>query len=62
MLENVSPGIKLLIALGAGIVVYGVFRWLVHLVNKASREMNLGGKKNLSQKQILKNVMNAEYD
>jgi hypothetical protein len=63
MLDNVSMGVKLAIGLGCGIAVWGLLRWLIHLVNKTSVEMNMvRSDKKPSQKQILKNVMNSQYD
>jgi hypothetical protein len=63
MLDNVSMGIKLAIGIGAGLFVWGILRWLIHLANKTSKEMNLvRSDKKPSQKQILQNVMNSQYD
>jgi hypothetical protein len=61
MLENVSMGVKLAIGIGSGIAIWGLLRWLIHLVNKTSVEMNMTrSNKKPSQQQILRNVMNAE--
>lgn len=63
MLDNVPVGLKLLIGLVSGIAIWGLLRWLIHLVNRTSVEMNMvRSRKKISQKQIMKNVMNAQYD
>jgi len=63
MLDNVSIGVKLAIGIGCGVAIWGVLRWLIHLANKTSKEMNLvRSNKKISQQQILQNVMRSQYD
>lgn len=61
--SNLSPPMKLLFGLACGLGIYGLFRWLIYLVNKDVQKNNVNkdsNKINLSRKERIKFLMSQQ--